>query len=378
MSPRHVWAAPLLPPWEALGHTCTALREDPRLPPPRVAPSTPTRAGPHNAPWAPTAWGGRGRGGRWHLCPMPAAVPVQGLENLPLAVSSPPEDLPSSTGHQPLLARGSPPLYPLLSAFGSKCSSCVFPSHLLDRELPGGRDSNESSPGFCPGTTGGGGSSRAAGWVGKPGLGAFSQERPSHQENVSSSSLWKSLNKEAGGSMGTVDVTGSSQNPGDKRKDSKYKFTKLKVPSLWLSPGNKGIRSWRDLPGWTAGRKPIMILHHSPPPPWRTPTTRSHVASRITPQGPRKAGSPPDCHRRRRKRGRNPGASKVSGVCPVLVLKTVGWAAGVAQRVEAFAFGSGLGISGSWDRALHRALCLAVRLLPFLSLPASLLMISVK
>ncbi|XP_059261122.1 uncharacterized protein LOC132021129 [Mustela nigripes] len=177
--------------------------------------------------------------------------------------------------------------------------------------------------------------------VGKPGLGAFSQERPSHQENVSSSSLWKSLNKEAGGSMGTVDVTGSSQNPGDKRKDSKYKFTKLKVPSLWLSPGNKGIRSWRDFPGRTAGHKPIMILHHSPPPPWRTPTTRSHVASRITPQGPRKAGSPPDCHRRRRKRGRSPGASKVSGVRPVLVLKTVGWAAGVAQRVEAFAFGSG-------------------------------------
>ncbi|XP_044940821.1 uncharacterized protein LOC123393313 [Mustela putorius furo] len=79
---------------------------------------------------------------------------VQGLENLPLAVSSPPEDLPSSTGHQPLTARGSPPLYPLLSAFCSKCSSCVFPSHLLDRELSGGRDSNESSPGFCPRMTG--------------------------------------------------------------------------------------------------------------------------------------------------------------------------------------------------------------------------------
>lgn len=38
--------------------------------------------------------------------------------------------------------------------------------------------------------------------VGKPGFGACSQEWPSHQENVSSSSPWKSLNKEAGGKHG--------------------------------------------------------------------------------------------------------------------------------------------------------------------------------
>ncbi|XP_032209228.1 cystin-1 isoform X1 [Mustela erminea] len=47
---------------------------------------------------------------------------VQGLENLPLAVRSPPEDLPSSTGHQPLT--GGPPCPSILFYL---CSAHIVP-----------------------------------------------------------------------------------------------------------------------------------------------------------------------------------------------------------------------------------------------------------